>query len=348
MGCTAEGGTGVMNREILRQALYNGDAAIPEWNRWRESRENSEKPLDLNEADFRNLDLSDLGLNGANFSRLDMSGADLSGADLSGADLRGASLTRANLRYANLSDADLRGANLSETKLEGATFRRVRCGGTTFADNDLERVEDLGSVEHFGPSTIGIDTLFRSGRKIPEAFLRGCGVPHALITYLTSLIGSLSPIQFYYCFIIYSTKDDEFAKRLYSKMRDEGFRVWLAPEGVQWGKPHHEQIDDAINMYDKLLLVLSPNSMTSKWVKTEIRKARSALGARRRKLFPIRLVNFETVRDWECFDADRGNDLGVEIREYFIPDFSNWKNHDSFEGAFVRLLNDLKAEQSMG
>jgi len=28
-----------------------------------------------------------------------------------------------------------------------------------------------------------------------------------------------------------------------------------------------------------------------------------------------------------CFDADTGKDSAREIREYFIPDFSNWKNH---------------------
>lgn len=28
----------------------------------------------------------------------------------------------------------------------------------------------------------------------------------------------------------------------------------------------------------------------------------------------------------------------------FIPDFSNWKDHDAFEVAFKRLLSDLKAE----
>lgn len=31
--------------------------------------------------------------------------------------------------------------------------------------------------------------------------------------------------------------------------------------------------------------------------------------------------------------------------EYFIPDFSNWKNHDHFEQAFARLLKDLRAEE---
>jgi hypothetical protein len=31
---------------------------------------------------------------------------------------------------------------------------------------------------------------------------------------------------------------------------------------------------------------------------------------------------------------------------YFIPDFSNWKNHDAFESAFARLKKDLEAENS--
>lgn len=37
-------------------------------------------------------------------------------------------------------------------------------------------------------------------------------------------------------------------------------------------------------------------------------------------------------------------DLAVEVREYFIPDFSTWKDHDSFEEAFWRLLRDLRAD----
>ena len=40
-----------------------------------------------------------------------------------------------------------------------------------------------------------------------------------------------------------------------------------------------------------------------------------------------------------------GKDLAIELREYFIPDFSNWKEHDAFEAAFDRLLRDLKAEE---
>ena len=85
--------------------------------------------------------------------------------------------------------------------------------------------------------------------------------------------------------------------------------------------------------------------MEGECVKTEIAKARKReLREKRRVLFPVRLVDFETVCDWECFDADAGKDSAREIREYFIPDFSKWKDHDSYQEAFDRLLKDLKPE----
>jgi hypothetical protein len=42
------------------------------------------------------------------------------------------------------------------------------------------------------------------------------------------------------------------------------------------------------------------------------------------------------LRDWTCFDADTGKDLAAEVREYAMPnDFSNWKDRDAFESAFI-------------
>ena len=61
-------------------------------------------------------------------------------------------------------------------------------------------------------------------------------------------------------------------------------------------------------------------------------------------LFPITLVPFDRIKNWKLFDGDSGIDSAREIREYFIPDFSNWKDHDSYTKAFERLFRDLKAE----
>jgi TIR domain len=181
-----------------------------------------------------------------------------------------------------------------------------------------------------------------SGR-LPLSFLRGCGLPDALIDYLPSLLNE--PIQLYSVFISYSHKDEAFAQRLHDALQGKGVRCWYAPEDIQGGQKIHEQIDEAIRVYDKLLLVLSKHSMNSEWVKTELANARRReVRENKQLLFPIRLVDFETIKNWTCFDADTGKDSAREIREYFIPDFSNWKDHDSFEIAFTRLLRDLKAD----
>ncbi len=87
--------------------------------------------------------------------------------------------------------------------------------------------------------------------------------------------------------------------------------------------------------------------MNSEWVRTEIANARRReVTEKTRVLFPVRLVDFETIKNWTCFDADTGKDSAREIREYFIPNFSHWKDHDAYQRAFDRLLCDLKAADS--
>ncbi|HYP25820.1 MAG TPA: toll/interleukin-1 receptor domain-containing protein, partial [Blastocatellia bacterium] len=302
---------------------------------------------DLSRANLTGADLTDANLSGAGLSRANLSGATLSGSDLSGADLTGADLSGAYLIDANLTGANLSRAEFNSANLELANFTGTIFDSTALANVDLGTAKGLNSARHYGPSSIGIDTLYKSGGNIPEVFLRGCGVPDEFITFIPAILGAPQSIQFYSCFISYSTKDEEFSKRLYSRMRDEKLRVWFAPEDIKGGEKIHEQIERAIQIHDRLLIVLSENSLRSEWVMTEIRKARKAeRKENRRKLFPIRLVDFETIQEWECFDADSGKDLGVEVREYFIPDFSNWKDHDAFEIGFKRLLRDLRAEES--
>jgi hypothetical protein len=55
-------------------------------------------------------------------------------------------------------------------------------------------------------------------------------------------------------------------------------------------------------------------------------------------------MNFSVLKRWKCPDPDTGADLARDIRRFFIPDFSNWKDHDSFEKTFSQLLRDLQEE----
>jgi uncharacterized protein YjbI with pentapeptide repeats len=321
---------------------------VEAWNRWRKG-DRSLKP-DLSEASLPGAFLDWVDLRSANLHAVDLRGAsleagillaaDLSEANLNRADLNSAELVRANLQDADLRRAILAQADLRESDLAGADLSRAFVGKTVFADVDLSRAKGLETVEHLSPSSIGIDTIYKSKGKIPHVFLRGTGVPENFIEYMASLVGS--GIEFYSLFISYSTKDQEFAERLHTDLQAKGVRCWFAPHDLRGGKKVHRQIDEAIRVYDKLLLILSPASMASEWVRTEIAIARKReVEQKREVLFPIGLCPFETIRKWEYFDSDIGKDSAREIREFHIPDFSKWKDHDSYRLAFDRLLDDL-------
>ena len=74
-------------------------------------------------------------------------------------------------------------------------------------------------------------------------------------------------------------------------------RCWFVPEEMKAGPQVHEQIDEAIRLHDRLLLILSEDSMKSEWVRTEIAEARKLeMKDGKRVLFPVRLVPFDVLR----------------------------------------------------
>ena len=80
-------------------------------------------------------------------------------------------------------------------------------------------------------------------------------------------------------------------------------RVWFAPEDVKGGEKLHEQIDQAIRRYDKLLLVLSEASMASEWVDFSIEAGDLPHFSERRLVCP--LVVFGGLSLWLRLFAGR-------------------------------------------
>lgn len=337
--------------KILKQGVKT-------WNRWR--KENPGIVPDLRKANMQNLRLDTIphaDLSGARLSEMFWGSVDLKDANLEGADLSDGHFNMARLNGVNMNNADLTSTlfdfgSMSGATLHGATifrttfydlsmsnvdFSQALIVGATFIDVDLSSVLGLESLKHEGPSNIGIDTIYKSRGKIPEKFLRECGIPESFIVQIPALIAALEPIQFYSCFISYSSKDEEFAKRLYADLQNEGVRCWFAPEDLKIGEKFRVRIDESIRLYDKLLLVLSENSVSSQWVEKEVE---TALEKEREQgkivLFPVRLDEavFETKTGWAA-DVKRSRHIG---------DFREWKNHDSYRKAFERLMRDLKAE----
>jgi uncharacterized protein YjbI with pentapeptide repeats len=209
-------------------------------------------------ADLREADLAGAALPGA-----DLRGADLRGANLHGADLRGANFTEADLRGANLIEANLRGTNLHGANLTRADFRRaylresnlvdtnltgadvsqIYLFSTVFGNTTLTDAQGLATCNHGGPSILDHHTIVKSW-PLPVAFLRGCGLPDALIDYLPSLLNQ--PFQFYSCFISYASKDHAFAECLHADLQNKGVRCWFAPEDMKIGDRLRPRIDGPV------------------------------------------------------------------------------------------------------
>ena len=301
---------------------------VDAWNEWREV--NKDVQIDLSGADLGGADLSFTNLFNAN-----LVGADLSGADLSAAYLIGANLCNTDLSGADFSAATLIDVNLSYADLSYANLSFVGLDATIFGDVDLSTVKGLETVNHEGPSTIGIDTVYRSQGRIPEVFLKGAGVPVSLVEYMRSLVAN--PIDYYSCFISYSSKDQSFAERLHADLQSKGVRCWFAPEDMDIGDKIRPRIEESIHQYDKLLLILSEHSIASHWVAYEVERAlNKEPQGKPNVLYPIRVDDavMESKASW----AD-----DIKSTRH-IGDFTNWKNHDDYQKAFNRLLRALKAQ----
>lgn len=297
---------------------------------------------DLSAAILRRAHMSGVTLNGANLSRGYLDGAklfsacldhaNLSDANLSGADLSNANLSGADLSNADLSSADLTRANLTGANLSMADLNKAIVTNTVFGNLDLRQVRGLESIDHTGPSVIGLDTILRSEGNIPETFLREAGVNDTLITYIRSLTNH--PIEYYTCFISYSSRDQDFAERLYADLQSRGIRCWFAPEDMKIGDGIRSSIDEAIKLSDKLIVILSEHSVESPWVAMEVEAALQKEQLQKRQvLFPIRLDDAVMLAP-HAWAADMRR-----IRH--IGDFTLWKEPDDYQRVFRRLLRDL-------
>jgi hypothetical protein len=204
---------------------------------------------------------------------------------------------------------------------------------TVISNVDLSGCENLETIRHGGPSYVDISTLQRSG-PLPLSFLRGVGLPDNVIDYLPSLLRQA--IQHYSCFISYSSKDDDFARRLHADLQDKGVRCWFAPHDMKIGAKILDALDEAIRLRDKVLLVLSKASIASDWVEDEVTKAFEEERTRSKVvMFPVRLDDtvLATEEAW-----------AAKLRARHIGDFSYWKDHDAYQKALERVLRDLRVE----
>ena len=266
---------------------------------------------DLSGADLDRTVLSDANLTGAklvnaNLSRASLVGTNLTGADLTGVSFAGASLVRTNMTDAICSNSDFFQTQFWSVNLTGADLSGSQFGYSIFQDCDLSGVKGLDQVRHDAPSTVGLDTLFRSHGKIPEAFLRDVGLPEAAFGFLeTAKHDTTSLVD---CFISCTDDDEEIARALRDDLRVEGVRCWVFSQIVR-GNPlverhstsDQEEVERWVRSYDKMVVLASAKALEVEAVLNDITHAKQ-----------LQL----TTEKWSIFLAATDNAL-IEPRSRF-------------------------------
>ena len=174
-------------------------------------------------------------------------------------------------------------------------------------------------------------------------------MPDEWITYIPSLVGD--GIQFFSCFISYSSKDKPFAVRLHDALQYKGIRCWLDEKQLRPGDDISRELERGIHLWDKFLLCASKDSLTSWWVEDEIkttlekeRALRKERGKPVHKLIPLNLDGYMFTDQW---------DLGVlanEIRSRVAADFRDWEKpspSSNFDKQVDRVIKALRADEGV-
>lgn len=294
---------------------------------------------------------------------LDLSNCDLKGANFSGTSFTKAIFTNSDLTNVNFSSCKINDAKFDNAILNFACFDSAKIANTTFNSSDLShssfKFSSISSSVNMRESRLDYCNFFQSDVDISiilwaKSFIKTIFSKRKFILKLENRAARLPAekkviekmhhdLEFYddtstlysTCFISYSTKDEEFANRIYTDLVLYGVKCWFAPKSMVIGDKIRPTIFDAIKDHSKLLLILSNSSINSPWVENEVEAAIEIENrANKNLLFPIKIDNeiFETNQAW----------ANVIRRQRHIGDFCKWELHHEYYNSLRQLLSSLE------
>ncbi len=338
--------------------------------------------VDLSRRNLSSINLTDVNLSGANFkytnleyaylSRSNLSwcnlynanlfltnlnGTNLSYSNLTQSNLLAAKLIKTNLSKAELADSKFLEVDLSETDLSEAkltrtiffsanlskvNFKKAVLGHTVFTLSNLKMTKNLETVIVKYKCPIDFETL-KSSSEIPKEFLSKIGLPDSYIKYLPEFMYK-DGISLYPCFLSHSSKNKDFAISLYNRLTQKDVKVWYDEKKIKPGDFIREEIHKGVNLYDKMILVCSKDSLSSWWVEQEIDRYEEKENAYWKQHGEKISLIIPIAIDEEVFISRSA--LAPNLRKRNIADFRNYKSEKDYKIAFDSLLSALNVNRT--
>jgi hypothetical protein len=191
----------------------------------------------------------------------------------------------------------------------------------------------LEFARHTGPSTIGLDTLAKSGGRIPRKFLEDAGVAAPLMEAQDLIMGVNR--DFPSVLTIGSMEDGNLAGRLRDSLRAAQIPCWSIAADDESRLQTGETILAHTVYFDKLVLLCTESSLQS----PQARRYMSELAGGKGPEFQS---NITSLAADVLFDA-RDDELCGRLKQGEVIDFRGWEENGVFEAAVASLIDILSS-----
>jgi len=269
--------------------------------------------LDLSGVNLSGANLSQSNFDGSNFANSNLSRAKLSDTWIQDSDFSGAILSAAEISHAKLLSSKFKDCSFEFSNVENANFHRtVIIGGiwknvdfknsvfdnTFLADVDLSSAKNLDTITHRGRSTIGFDTIFKSGTSLSEKFLSGCGVPSTMIESVLRIFDLQKENK---VFLSYTQETDTTKKwidKFALDLNSQGVFVYYDKWDVAPGDSLTKFMDTGIDQSKFGIFICTPESSARanqehKWTGYEAMQFKVGLTKQNKTIIPILLAGTE-------------------------------------------------------
>ena len=206
--------------------------------------------------------------------------------------------------------------------------------------------QDVPLYYHF--SNISIDPVYdnaaargRSPLKLFESWISG-------VPYVTADVGDRRVLMGEPSAGILVTPGDPDAlanaiirllsdQRLSNDLQELGVKCWFGPESLKMGDNFMDAIGRAIESYDKVLLLLSKDSVNSDWVQSEVEMVMERERSEKKTiLIPIMLDHsiMDTSKSW----------VKMITRTRHIGNFEAWQYAESYQNSMGQLVRGMRID----